>query len=209
MRTLLIILTFCTLTKSFGQTPPTKTNNTKANQLSSKENRWVFDTLIIDTIYLDLFSAKKTIAYKYSYVTFYIDYNDYLKELKYFLKGHKQEIRATKKKKIKGEFINPESYSSALITVDSIYQELINISKRQDTIEINQKTFDKIGLRSLINFDILIEENHCSIYDEKNILQTTIIRQKGTWHNGCRWGGRKYFIIGATNSFYEGLDWIN
>ena len=69
--------------------------------------------------------------------------------------------------------------------------------------------FDKIGLRSLIDFDILIEKNHCSIYDEKNILQTTIVRQKGTWHNGCRWGGRKYFIIGATNSFYEGLDWVN
>lgn len=206
---IIIILIFCILTSSYGQTLSTATNSKKPNELSFKENKSKLDTLIIDTLHLDLFSAKKLIAYKYLSVTFYIDYKDYLKELKYFLKNHKQEIRATRNRKIKGEFFNPESYSSALVTVDSIYHELKTISKRQDTISINQKMFDKIGLRSLVDFDILIEKNHCSIYDEKNILQTTIVRQKGTWHNGCRWGGRKYFIIGATNSFYEGLDWVN
>lgn len=209
MRILFIIFTFCSWTISFGQNTQNK-DRLKSTEFPLRVDGIKLDKFTTDTLHLGQFSAEKIIAYKFQSVTFYVDYNDYLKSLKVFWTRYKDGMKGTKKEKAKGEYINPE-YELRWLVIDSIYQSIRKLSKKQDTIYLTQKTFDKVGLRSLMDFDLQIEKGHCAIYNENNIQQTIIIRQKGSWYRGplAAWGGRRYFLSGATNFFYEATDWIS
>lgn len=209
MRILFILLTFCSWTISFGQT--TQNNDSlKLTEFPLRVDGIKLDKFTTDTLHLGQFCAKKVIAYKFQEVTFYVDYNDYIKSLKVFWKRYKEGMKYGKEAKEKGEYVNPE-YEPRWLVIDSIYQTIKKQSKKQDTIYLTQKTFDKVGLRSLMDFDVQIEKGNCAIYNHNNILQTTIIRQKGSWYRGplAAWGGRRYFLLGATNFFYEATDWIS
>jgi len=209
MRILFIILAFCSWTISYGQS--TQNNDSlKSTEFPLRVDGIKLDNFTIDTLHLGQFIAKKIIVYKFQSVTFFVDYYDYLKSLKVFWKRYKNGMKGTKKEKARGEYINPE-YEPKWLVIDSIYKTTRKLSKKQDTIYLTQKTFDKVGLRGLMDFDVQIERGHCAIYDDKNIKQSTIIRQKGSWYRGplAAWGGRRYFLQGATTYFYEATDWIS
>jgi hypothetical protein len=209
MRILFIILTICCWTISFGQTTQNK-DSLDSTEFPLRVDGIKLDKFTTDTIHLGQFRAKKIIVYKFQSVTFHVDYKDYLKSLKVFWKRYKDGMKYLIDGRKKGEYVNPE-YEPRWLVIDSIYQTIKKLSKKQDTIYLTQKTFDKGGLRSLMDFDVQIEKGHCAIYNANNIQQTIIIKQKGSWYRGplAAWGGRRYFLLGETNFFYEATDWIS
>jgi len=168
------------------------------------------DHFTIDTLHLGQFTAKKMVAYKYHSVTIFVDYKDYLASIKVFRKRYKKGMKDIKWAKAKGEYINPD-YEPRWLVIDSVYNTIQEQSKVQDTIYLTQAIFDKVGLGPLMDFDIYIENGHCIIFDQKNIRQTIIIRQKCSWYRGPleAWGGRKYFLPGSAQEFYVATDWIS
>jgi hypothetical protein len=206
MRVLFVILAFCSWLISYGQ------NNDSLSSSGSplRVDGIKLDQFITDTLHLGQFTAKKIVAYKFPSVTIYVDYNDYLNSLKFFWKRYNDGMKGAKKEKAQGHYINPD-YGPRWLLIDSIYQAIRRLSKTQDTIYISQNIFDKVGLRALMDFDVQIENGNCAIYDDKNIRQTIIIRQKGSWYRGplAAWGGRRYFLQGAATYFYEATDWIS
>jgi hypothetical protein len=166
-----------------------------------------FDKFSTDTLHLTPFTAKKIVAYTLNSITFYVDYNDYKKDLRVFWKRYNSGMKT---KLAPNEKPNPD-YNARWLTIDSIHTLLKTLVKKQDTIWLNQKTFDKVGLRQLCDFTKLIENNKCSIANNKGELQYIIIRKKGEWYRGPlnAWGGRRYFFPGDNNFFIDGTDWIS
>jgi hypothetical protein len=202
-------LTFFSWTISYGQNTQNK-DSLKPTEFPLIEDGIKLDKFTTDTLHLGQFSAKKIIAYKFQSATIHVDYNDYLKSLKVFWKRYKDSMKRMKKEKARGEDIDSE-YELRWLVIDSIYQTIRKLTKKQDTIYLTQKTFDKVGLRSLMDFDVQIENGYCAIYNNNSIKQTIIIRQKGSWYHGPlnAWGGRRYFLEGAISFFYEATDWIS
>ena len=176
----------------------------------SKSQAIPLDSYTVDTIHLGEFTAKKIVAYKYNDVTFYVKYEDYKKSFYVFWKRYSDGMKDARKEKLKGEYINPE-YEPRWLLIDSVYQLLLKQARTQDTIFLYQKMFDKVGLGLFANFADLIEKKQCAITNEKNERQFIIIRQKGSWYKGplAAWGGRRYFLPGATDFFIAATDWIS
>ena len=209
MRILLIILIVCSWAISFGQVNQ-NVDSLKSTDFPLREDGIKLDKFTIDTLHLKKFKAKKIIAYKLGSVTFYINKNIYLKSLKVFWKNYKAGMKFVEDEKNKGGYVNPE-YEPRWRVIDSIYHTIRKLSKKQDTIFLSQKTFTKVGLRPLIDFAVQMENGHCAIYDNNNIQQKIIIRQRGSWYRGFLqfWSGRRYFLKGAVSFFYEATDLIS
>jgi hypothetical protein len=157
------------------------------------------------------FSAKKLVSYECRNVTFFIDYKDYLESLKVSRKGYKPRLMESIIKR-RSKIESPSSSKRELRwkLIDSVYQTIKKLSKQQDTIYLSQKIFDNVGLRPLIDLDILIENKQCAIY-HNGIRQNAVIRKKGYWYINPKnaWGGRRYFILGEKEFFYDATDWIS
>ena len=191
MRTFLLILTICFCLNVQGQGVP-------------------FDKYTTDTIKLKDFTVKKIVSYKINSVTVYVNYEDYIKEHYVFWKRYHDGMKETAKEKRKGENINSD-YELRYKVIDSIYKLLRKEVKTSDTIYLTQETFDNVGLRCLMDLDKQIDKGTCAIVDDKNNRQYIIIRQKGSVYRGPlnAWGGRRYFLLGQPNYFFEATDWIS
>jgi hypothetical protein len=178
---------------------------------TSNEQGVPLDHYTTDTLHLSPFKAKKTILYKLNTVTFAVDYNDFIKMYSAFWKREKEGQKYIAKAKKKGEYYNPNS-TPMWIVLDSVYKAITLDIKHKDTLFINHAVFSKAGFGTWNNFfPELIERNRCAIFNNKNEQQFIIIRQKGSWYRGQleAWGGRRYFILGQSNYFIEGTDWIS
>lgn len=158
-------------------------------------------TSIFDTIKLEAFKAKKIIAYKISYVTVYVSYNFYYSDLGLFLKRRDEMMKQYGiKEKDKGyEMVN------------AVYKRIQKQIKTSDTIYLDQKDFDKKGLTCILSVDYAIEHGECAIIDNRKQKQLIVIRQKLSWEPFplSGWGGRRYFLPGKSNYFFEVTDWIS
>lgn len=170
-----------------------------------------YDTYTVDTLTLTDINFKKVVSYKINSVTFLVNYDDYKKELYIYWKRYHDGMKGTKREKRKGEYINPD-YEPRWRTFDSVYQLLKTQVKTQDTIYLNQKIFDKVGLGSLNNFfPDMIEKKNCAILDSDNKRHFIIIRHKGSKKTGnfTGTGGRIYFLPGDKKYFIGAMDWVS
>jgi hypothetical protein len=179
MRIGLTILISFSLASAFGQYPKEK--------------------YAVDTIHLNSFEEKKVVAYEINSVTVCIKYDDYRQALYKTLQSFSKDIKSETSKYI----INTHKF------LDSIYKKNEIDILEYDTIHISQKTFDKLVLRSVIDFDKQIENSTCAIFNEKNIRQYFVVRQTGSWYKefDLGWGGRKYFLLNQKTPFYLVADW--
>lgn len=203
MRIPSILFTFCIFAISCGHATQ-NSGRLKIAELPITSNGIKHDEFSIDTFRLGEFIAKKVIAYKFTTATIDVDYDDYLKSLEVFWKRYKNGMIELKKEA--GDEYADSMYASRWHVIDSVYQAIRKLSKEEDTIHLNHAVFKRIGLRSLMDFDVVIEKGNCVIYDDKGVRQTIIIRQKLTLSG---WGGRRYFLPGSSTYFYETTDWIS
>jgi hypothetical protein len=169
-----------------------------------------YDTYTVDTLTLSDNSFKKVVSYKINSVTFLVNYDDYKKELYIYWKRYHDGMKGTKREKRRGDYINPD-YEPRWRTIDSVYQFLKTRTKSQDTIFLNQRMFDKVGLGALNNFfPDMIEKNNCAIFDSENKRHFIIIRHKGGKRTGnsSSYGGRLYFLPGNKQYFIGTTDVI-
>jgi hypothetical protein len=154
-----------------------------------------------DTIKLAEFKAKKIVAYKISYITVYVSYNFYYSDLGLFLKRRDEMMKQYGIKE------NDKGYK----LVNAVYKRIQKQIKTSDTIYLDQKDFDKKGLTCLLSIDYAIEHGECAIVDNRNQKQSIIIRQKLSWDGIplSGWGGRRYFLPGKSDYFFEVTDWIS
>ena len=170
-----------------------------------------FDKYTTDTLRLSSFKAKKTVLYKMNTVTFAVDYKDFLvmyTELwKFYRDGQKFLEKAMKK-----EGKPAPAGSPRWIVLDSMYKVMTSGIKEKDTLFIDHAVFDKVGFGTWNDFfPQLMDKNKCAVFDDQNVQQFMIIRQKGSWYRGplAAWGGRRYFLVGASTYFIAATDWIS
>jgi hypothetical protein len=148
------------------------------------------DTYKIDTFYLTPKQFRKTVAYEYRSITFFIKYSAFKDVIVTRLKGH-----------------NPYKKSTYEAALKKLKAEL----KDHDTIYFSQKEFDSV---QIIPFDTFlidqIENNKCVIRDADNKLRQTIIRMKGTklYYPGI-WGGRLFYFPTDIREFIHTTDIIS
>jgi len=170
-----------------------------------------FDRYRLDTIHLEPFTSPKIVAFKANGLTFYVDHDRYQKAIYPFWKNHHLSKRNLEKEKKSGAYRNPE-WDSVRITLDSIYSLVTDKSRKGDTLFLFHYITDvnKVGFYSKF-FAEEIEKNRCSIQDIYGNLQPTIIRQKGSRHDGPlkAWGGRRFYLPGQLQYFLEVGDWYS
>jgi hypothetical protein len=162
-----------------------------------------------DTILLTEFKAGKVIAYKVSYVTFYFNLQECEKDFSFFWRNYEDNIKQLKKDRKRGKPDDDPEYNRRAMVMDSVHTILQNKSDR-DTVFLTEIIFKQAGLRG---FDIekYIDEGKCAVADSNNKMHYLIIRQKLSYYKGPlnAWGGKRYFLPGYDNYFYQAIDWIS
>ena len=155
---------------------------------------------VVDTIHLGSFKEQKVAVYEINSVSICIKYEDYKKALYKILQSFSKNIE----KETNAYIISTQK------SLDSLYKQNETDVQVYDTIRISQKTFDKLVLRSIIDFDKHIESNSCAIFDEENIRQYLIVRETGSWSKqfDMGWGGRKYYLPNHKDLFFLVVDWM-
>ncbi|MDB5198464.1 MAG: hypothetical protein JWO92_427 [Chitinophagaceae bacterium] len=155
---------------------------------------------VVDTIHLKPFTVKKVVSYKINSVTICIKYEDYLKEHYKLLEVYK---------KSKGDHSVPGNVAIYKF-LDSLYTRIERNIKSHDTVYLSQKSFDKVGLTSLVDFGEHIDSSTCAIFNQQNIRQYLIIRHTGKFIKAFDdgWGGKKYFLPNKKKYFMTKVNWL-
>jgi hypothetical protein len=204
MRIPFMIFTFCTLAFSCRHATQNK-ENLKIPKLPLSDDGSKLEQFTVDTLRLGELNAKKVIAYTIRRVTIQVEYSEYLNSLEVFWKRYKDGMNEIKRAAARGEYIDPK-YEARWLLIDSVYRAIRKLSQEADTIHLSHTEFERLGLRPALDFDVQIEKGNCVIYNDEGIRQTVIIRQKGSL---SYWGGRRYFLPGASTYFFEATDWVS
>ncbi len=150
----------------------------------------MFDTYTIDTFYLTPKQFRKTVAYEYRSIIFFVEYSAFKDVIVNRIKGYNPYRKST--------------YEAALKKIKADI-------KGQDTIYFSQSVFDSA---QIIPFDTFlinqIENNKCVIRDADHKLRQMIIRMRGTkhYHPGI-WGGRLFYFPSDTRDFIRTTDIVS
>jgi len=142
-----------------------------------------FTNLQIDTFHLTNKMFKRTVAFTFRTVVFYIDFYDFKKVVE---------------DKLRGKSVYKEA------TYRATWNKLTADIKKCDTVFLTQATFDSAEIIPFDDFLIRqIENDKCVIRDLDKNLQPIIMREKGVkyYHPGI-WGGRLFFLPGSRDKFF-------
>ena len=142
-----------------------------------------FTKLQIDTFHLTNKMFKRTVAFTFRSVVFYVNFYDFKKLVE---------------DKLRGENIYQEA------TYRATWDKLMRDIEKCDTVFLTQATFDSAQIIPFDDFLIRqIENDKCVIRDLDKNLQPVIIREKGVkyYHPGI-WGGRLFFLPGSRDKFF-------
>jgi len=163
-----------------------------------------------DTIILRQLKFKKVVAYQIGNATILADYDNFMKSFRPFWKKYKKGVQSLDRGKLKAKEESPW-YFRRFSFLDTTYKRLTSQILTQDTVFINDISFNLSDIGTSFNFVKNIEEGKCIILDSNNIIQPFILRQKYSYQKGLLdgWGGRLYFINGQPKPFIRGTDWIS
>ena len=140
--------------------------------ISCFAQNYVEEITKIDTLKLGTFNEKNVIGYQIENAIIYISAEKYLSELTDIHNNYKDLINDVDE--------NDESYEDYKHTytfIDSIKVAVENGIKKNDTIKLSKKLFEKETLTALADFRIYINNSDCAIFNLNGIRQYTIIRK--------------------------------
>lgn len=159
-----------------------------------------------DTLTLTTFqSATTLVAYKFDSVTLFVHLADFSIEFDELWNTYKRESKwhTQHKSDQAGRILKTWRF------LDSIRAIMNTRLRAKDTLFLSRKSFRSANLGDLIDFfPAMIDKNRCTIVDTKGQIHLSVVRQKG----GCQvkgggFGGRRYFLPGASTYFIEAIDW--
>ena len=161
-----------------------------------------------DTLKLAEFSAKKIIAYKLSYVTVYFSQSDCKQEWNNLFKNY--SCNKNKRNRVYTDSFRISDYGRRKVLLDSLYDLLYDKKLNADTIFITQERFLTAGLRGF-DIGVYLDNSRCTVTNKKGEKQPFLIRQKVSSYSGplAAWGGRRYYLPGFADFFYQETDWIS
>ncbi|WP_299683587.1 hypothetical protein [uncultured Dokdonia sp.] len=162
-------------------------------------------TTQIDTIKLQAFEEKNIIEYKIENAIIYISAEKYLTEL--------IDVHTTYKELVYDIDKNDARYDDKRHTyrfIDSIKSSVENGIKKNNTIRLTHKIFEKETLNGLANFRVYINKGDCVIFDLNGVRQYTVIRKTVLKTNkkdyASEWS--YFYLLKEENPFLIALNWI-
>jgi hypothetical protein len=164
-------------------------------------------TLKIDTLKLGTFNEKNVMGYEIENAIIYISAKKYLTGL---IDSHN-----TYKDLMKDIDENDESYKDykqSYKFIDSIKIAVENGIKKNDTIRLSNKLFEKETLNGLADFRTYINKSDCAIFDLNGIRQYIIIRKtiletdKNRNDYASEWS--VFYLLKEFDPFLRALNWI-
>jgi hypothetical protein len=102
------------------------------------------------------------------------------------------------------------AYTARFKLLDSTLKILIS-NKKPNIIYLNHKTFERLEFRPPMDFEKQLENGDCALFDKNNKRQYRIIRRKFSEYFGPlnASAGRRYYLVGEADFFYETVDSIS
>ena len=169
----------------------------------------------VDTLQLTDFNEDKVLRYSIHNVFICIPLKAYLEEIREVLKTYKRLVRWDRQTRRLMNVSEMDSEDQQTISrkkvIDSVYMSVKSMSRHIDTVDVSHKIFSAMGLSSLADFDLFIENNNCAVFDESGKRHSYILKETVTYYYGIKpiSGGRRYYLLEKKTLFLRGRDWVS